>query len=106
MHAQIVYFSLKDTTEEQYLKMCEEMAPTFGSMPGLLTKYWLADSASGIYGGVYLWKDREAMDAFMTSEVAETVVAHPNLANVKSNDFRILIDPTRVTRGIPPTSVR
>ena len=105
MHIQLINFNLKDATEEQYLKICEELAPTFGSMPGLLTKFWLADRANNIFGGVYVWKDRAAMDAYMASEVAAAVVSHPNLTNITSKDFDILVTPTRVTRGFPPNVV-
>ena len=105
MHIQIINFNLKDATEEQYLKICDELAPTFGSMPGLLTKYWLADTASNTYGGVYIWKDHAAMSAFLVSKVAAAVISHPNLTNVTSKDFSILLAPTRVTRGLPPDLV-
>ncbi len=97
MHIQIINFKLRDAAEEQYLKLCEELAPTFGSMPGLLTKFWLADRASNAYGGVYVWKDR-------ASEVAAAVVSHPNLTNITSKDFDVLIAPTRVNRGCLPAS--
>jgi len=105
MHIQIINFNLKDATEQQYLNICDELAPTFGSMPGLLTKFWLADRASNVYGGVYVWKDRAAMDAYMASEVAAAVVSHPNLTNISSKDFDVLLAPTRVTRGVSPNLV-
>jgi quinol monooxygenase YgiN len=100
MHIQVINYNLKDATEEQYLDICDGLAPTFGSMPGLLTKYWLADRANNIYGGVYVWKDRDAMAAYMASKVAAAVISHPNLANITSKDFGVLAAPTRVTRGL------
>jgi len=100
MHVQIIRFSLKDATEAEYHALSEELAPTFAEMPGLLTKYWLANPAANIYGGVYIWADLDAMIEFMDGPVAAAVIAHPKLANIKSEDFSVLEAPTRLTRGL------
>jgi Putative mono-oxygenase ydhR len=100
MHIQIITYNLEGATQQDYLRLCGELAPTFAKMPGLQTKYWLADPATSTYGGVYIWANREAMDTYMTGEVAASVVAHPNLRNLVSRDFDILEAPTLVTRGL------
>jgi hypothetical protein len=104
MHVQIINFNLNNAAEEEYLAICEGLAPIFSAMPGLLTKYWLADRASNTYGGVYIWKDRAAMESFMAGEVAAAVMVHPSLANITSRDFGILDAPTRVTHGLLPAT--
>jgi quinol monooxygenase YgiN len=101
MHVQIITYNLENTTEQDYLTLCRDLAPTFAKMPGLQAKYWLADPATNTFGGVYIWTNRTAMEAYMAGEVAAAVVAHPNLANIASRDFDILDAPTRVTRGLP-----
>ena len=97
MHVQIVDFKLKDISEEQYGAMCDELAPTFSELPGLLAKVWLADGPSGTYGGVYLWESRQAFQAYKSSELFQAVGAHPHLEGVTSRDFAVLEDPTQVT---------
>lgn len=97
MHVQIITYQLRDTTEEQYLAICEGLAPTFAAMPGLLNKVWIADQAANTYGGVYVWNDRAAMARFMAGDVAAGVASHPNLANVTSRDYGVLDGPTRAT---------
>jgi quinol monooxygenase YgiN len=97
MHVQIITFNLKDTTEAEYLALAENLAPTFAAMPGLLTKVWLADPAANTYGGVYLWKDRAAMDSYMAGDIAAGLRANPHMANVTSRDYGVLDGPTRVT---------
>ena len=37
-------------------------------MPGLLSKHWPADEETNTYGGVYVWRDREAMEAYGETE--------------------------------------
>lgn len=101
MHIQIVNFRLKDMSDAEYRSLCDlEFAPAFAGVPGLLTKVWLADRDSGVYGGVYTWRDKQAMDEYMKSDLLTAVLNHPNLVDITSKDFEILEGPTRVTRGM------
>ena len=99
MHVQIVRFHLEDMTEAEYAKTCDELAPAFAAVPGLESKVWLADASTGTYGGVYLWRDRAAMESYAKSDLCEAVMNHPNLADISSIDFAVMAAPTRVTRG-------
>lgn len=99
MHIQIINFHLKGVTQQQYAGLCDDIAPAFASVPGLVSKVWLADSASGTYGGVYTWENRQAMERFKASDLFKTVASHPHLADITSRDFGVLESPTRVTRG-------
>lgn len=99
MHIQIINFELDGIDETQYRALCDEVAPAFAALPGLISKVWLADAETNTYGGVYTWEDREAMDAFSRGELFDTVATHPNLANVRSKAFAVLDAPTAVTRG-------
>ncbi len=100
MHVQIVLFQLKDVSEEGYAALCNDLAPAFADVPGLISKVWLSDSSKGTFGGVYFWKDRDAMDAYTKTELFSSVVTHPNLANITSTDYAVMEAPTRVTRGL------
>ena len=105
MHIQIVSFNLKDMGEKDFRKMCDDLAPAFANIPGLISKVWLADPASNTYGGVYSWRDRGAWEAFIRSDLFKAVGAHPNLCNITSRDFTIMEGPTRVTNGIVAAAV-
>lgn len=100
MHIQVVNFHLKDLREEEYLKVCDQLASAFAEIPGLISKVWLANQATNTYGGVYTWRDREAMFAFTKTDLFASVVSHPNLSDIKSTDFSVVEAPTRVTRGL------
>src|SRR6266581_9279626 len=69
MHVQIVSFNLKDLTDAEFRSMANEVAPAFASVPGLLGKIWLADVAKNTYGGVYIWQDAAAMQAYLASDL-------------------------------------
>jgi Putative mono-oxygenase ydhR len=56
----VVNLHLDGITEAEYYRMCDELAPVFAEVPGLVSKVWLADPASNSYGGIYTFADREA----------------------------------------------
>jgi hypothetical protein len=99
MHIQVINFRLKGVSEDEYAGLCDQLAPSYAAVPGLVKKVWLANSETGTYGGVYTWKDKGAMEAFAQTELFNTVATHPNLEDVTSTDFGVLDAPTEVTRG-------
>lgn len=99
MHIQIVTFQLKDLSEEDYFNVCNQLAPSFADIPGLISKVWLADRNSGTYGGVYSWRDHAAMEAFAATDLFASVANNPNLSGLTSRDFGVLEGPSAVTRG-------
>ncbi len=100
MHIQIINFQLKDLSEDDYINVCEQVAPSFAAVPGLISKVFLADRQSGTYGGVYTWRDRAAMESFAGSDLFAAVASNPNLSGLSSRDFAVLEGPTAVTRGL------
>ena len=99
MHIQMINFQLSGVTEAEYVALCDELAPAFAAVPGLVRKVWLANSDTGTYGGVYVWRDRQAMEDFIKTELFESVEKHPALTAITSRDFGVLEGPTKVTRG-------
>jgi hypothetical protein len=83
----------------EYRKVCDALAPAFAAVSGLMAKVWLADSSTNTYGGVYFWRDREAMQEYSKSELSQSVASHPNLSGITSIDFEVIEPPTRVCRG-------
>jgi heme-degrading monooxygenase HmoA len=100
MHIQIINFHLRDVDEADYRALCDEVAPAFAQVPGLVSKVWLANPGRNSYGGVYTWVTREAMEEFAKSDLFETVATNANFADIASVDFEVLEDPTSVTRGL------
>jgi heme-degrading monooxygenase HmoA len=99
MHVQIVNFNLKDMTDAGFRSMANEVAPAFASVPGLLSKIWLADAGKNTYGGVYIWQDEAAMRAYLASDLGKGVVGNPNFDNLTSRDFEVLSGPTAGSGG-------
>lgn len=100
MHIQVVNFHLKNLSDAAFRAHCDEVAPAFADVPGLVSKVWLANAATNTYGGVYAWTSREAMEAFGKSELFGAVASDPQLADITSRDFEVLEGPTSVTHGL------
>src|SRR5439155_24436156 len=52
-----------------------------------------------VYGGVHIWHDAAAMQAYLASDLAKGVVGNPNFANLTSRDFEVLSGPTTSSGG-------
>jgi len=102
MHIQIVNFHLAGMSEEEFRAMSDHLAPAFAQVPGLISKTWLADTASNTYGGVYVWDSEASCRDYKASELFNAVKAHPNFAEVSSREFGVLEGPSRITRAAGP----
>jgi heme-degrading monooxygenase HmoA len=98
MHVQIVNFGLKNLTDEDYRANAGAMAPAFAHLPGLVSKTWLANAEANTYGGVYLWRDRQSMEAYQASDIYKGMLENPHFENVTVTDFSVLEGPTNITR--------
>ena len=97
MHILIINFNLNELSREQYEGVCDELASAFAAVPGLISKTWLANEETNTYGGVYLWKDKQAMLDYQASELYAGIGANPALANITATDFEVLENPSKVT---------
>ena len=56
MHIQVINFGI-NVPHQDFVSGAEEVAPEFASLPGLISKHWLGDEESKVYGGgLYLGK--------------------------------------------------
>ena len=99
MPIQIINFNLEGLNFDEYTLLCNNVAQAFAEVPGLISKIWLSDPDTNTFGGVYTWKDPQAMEAFTRSALFNDVSSHPNLVNISSKDFGVLEGPNRITNG-------
>jgi Putative mono-oxygenase ydhR len=96
----VINFSLEGMTESEYRNLCDEVAPAFAAVPGLVSKVWLADRPNGVYGGVYTFETGAALDAYLASDLLAQVAANPALVDITVRRFEVLSDPTAITHGL------
>lgn len=101
MQAQIITYQLNDISQADYLKkMVEPDAPVLANVNGLISKVWLSDVDKNSFGGFYLWENKEAMEAFMHSDLVKAVVSRPFVKNVSSVDYTVNETASKITRGL------
>jgi len=60
-------------TLDEVTEIVERRAPAFEALAGLQQKYYLQDSNTGEYAGLYLWDSAESFDAFRKSELRASI---------------------------------
>ena len=96
MYIRIVTFAL-NVPSADYTRLATEIAPAFVSWPGLLAKWWLADAASGTYGGVYLFASRGDADRSRETDLFRNMFTNPALRKVTVREYDVLDAPTAIT---------
>jgi Putative mono-oxygenase ydhR len=99
MHALFVSYALRDATTAQHAELCEQLAPSFAAVPGLVSKTWLANGEKGRYGGFYVFASRTDCEHFVASELFDLLRSHGAVRDVNAQEFSIAALPTATTRG-------
>lgn len=99
MNVLVVTFHLDGVSEAEYYRVCDQEAPVFRDIPGLLGKTWLSSPETNTFGGVYRFRDREALDAYLASDVFRDLQDAPVFRDVRAEAFSVLVGPSSVTRG-------
>jgi hypothetical protein len=102
MHIRVVTFGLTIPTGA-YTAHAEHVAPEFTAWPGLLGKWWLADTASGTFGGVYLFASQPDADRSRDTDLFRGMATDPALSGVTVREYAVLDAPTAVTAPTSPT---
>jgi heme-degrading monooxygenase HmoA len=101
MVVQIVQFRLAAIGRREYQAEAERIAPALAHLPGLIAKAWLADDDENTYGGVYLWTDRAAAEAYANGDLFAAARRNPAFADFRSSILDTLAGPTALTtRGL------
>jgi hypothetical protein len=98
MHISVFEYHIRDIDAAGWATLCDELAPAFAAVPGLLTKFWLHGDGD-LRGGVYVWSDRDAYRAFLASGLGQALGSHPHIADLQMREYGIDEAPTEVTRG-------
>ena len=99
MHILIINFNLHELPRADYEAVCDEVSEAFASIPGLVSKKWLANEETNTYGGVYLWESKQAMLDYKNSEVFAALGQNPAFVELSVTDFEMLPGPSKVTRA-------
>ena len=105
MRIRIVTFGLNIPADD-YTAHAFHIAREFTAWPGLLGKWWLADPASGTFGGVYLFASQRDADRSRGTELFRGMDADPALKDLTVREYDLLDAPTAITAPTQPASAR
>jgi len=98
-YAQIFRYVLTLNEAEYQERWVRPYADAIAQAPGLLTKTWMADFATGTFASVYIWQDKASMEAFMASPAIAKVAAEPFLKDLSITAIPVHEGASLITRG-------
>jgi hypothetical protein len=93
-----VNFTL-DVPVAEYRRMCDEVAQAIADVPGLIWKMWLLNEWEKEAGGIYLFRDKDALDNYVAGPIVAQIRSLPQLKNISMKRFDVMDEVTAVTRG-------
>ena len=97
MEALIVTFTT-DASEEAFTAAVEGHASVFADVDGLLAKVWIADPERTTYGGIYLFRNRAALDAYRESDLFKSILAEPSFEGTSHRRYQVIEELTAKTQ--------
>jgi hypothetical protein len=82
-----------------YEEAAAQLADGFAAVAGLRWKIWILNEAESEAGGIYLFEDQAALDAFLAGPLAAQVKAHPAVSDLSARQFAVMAGPTEKARG-------
>ena len=69
-------------------------AMDFRGVSGLISKYFLGDEDDNVYGGCYIFKDAESLEAYKKGPIFEFLSTHENFDNFTTKEHNVIDGPS------------
>jgi hypothetical protein len=100
MHVQVITYRIAEVSDPEFNEANLEFAEMMKDVPGLLSKVWLTSDEPGVYGGVYLWRDRDSCEAFLASDLLAAVKADDSVHELVSHEYAVNEEMTKITQPV------
>jgi hypothetical protein len=84
---------------KEYEQAIAPLAQVVADVAGLQWKIWLLNEYSHEAGGIYLFEDEDAANAFLNGPLVAQVKSAPSIADLCVAQFAVLSTLTAITRG-------
>lgn len=74
-------------------------AEPISQVEGLRWKVWIVDGDRKEIGGIYLFENEAAVDAFLAGPIAGALSTDPTVSNVSLKQFDVMMPHSAITRG-------
>lgn len=83
----------------EYEAMLEHVAPAVAQVEGLAWKIFVIDEETHEAGGLYLFENAAAAEAYVHGPIIGQLSQHPGISKASIKLFNLLEAVTRITRG-------
>ncbi len=84
---------------EQYAEAVAPLADPISEVGGLLWKVWVINPHEHEAGGIHLFADQEALDAYAGSDIVDGILNHPALSDFSVKTFDVMTPYSLKTRA-------
>ena len=96
----VVQISFKlNMSGKDYTQAITPLAQVVADVAGLQWKIWLLNESTREAGGIYLFEDEHAANAFLSGPLIAQLTNAPSIADVCAAQFNVLSTLTSITRG-------
>lgn len=88
-----------EMSQEEYLEMARSVAEPIVQFRGCLWKIWLLNEAEQEAGGIYLFENAKAVQAYLDSPIVAKMASHPRLSRISLKTFASIDELTEFMRG-------
>ncbi|HYZ32843.1 MAG TPA: YdhR family protein [Crenalkalicoccus sp.] len=99
---QINYRHREMPRAEWEARYTDERAAQFLSVPGLVWKIWLDGEADRSAGGIYLFEDQAAAEAYANGPIVARLRANPEVSDLSLRIFAVRERMSAITRAPVP----
>ena len=86
-----ITFNYNVSTEE-FMAEVSPLAEAFAAAEGLNWKIWSMDEENSQFSGILYFADEASVDAFLESDLAETVTTHPALSDFEITTYNVMVE--------------
>jgi len=84
---------------EELKKGFTHVVNEIAAVKGLRWKIWIMNEQTQEAGGLYLFDDRDAVEAYLEGPIAAGLKSNPALSEISFKQFNVVEDLTAITRG-------
>jgi hypothetical protein len=100
MAGKILQINFKlNVSAQEYERTIAPLAEAFTAVDGLQWKIWLLNPSEGEAGGIYLFEDDAAVEAFLAGPLVAEIKRAPFLRELSAKRFDVMAEVTAATRG-------
>ncbi len=75
------------------------LAEPIAQVPGLRWKIWSLNEGTSEFAGIYLFDDKESVQAYLEGPIIAGVSKHPALSDISAKQFGVIDEFSAITRG-------